>query len=438
MKSIRSGISLLFTFWLWGPGFAVGQDAQAAGTDLEKRVAALERELAEAKAKTSQPQSEQEEVAVSPDTPPPLRGVNDKPFLQSAWRRAFLGGYMELEYHSFRNETLGVPRGFRAHRANLFAYADVTDSVRFGSEIEFENEEPGEDLEVKVEMAWADWTLFEELSLRGGALLVPLGRINVNHDGPVRDITERPLVSTFVIPSTLTEPGIGAHGQLGLSGPLSVTYEVYAVNGFRILDRDGELAAPITERAQLLREGRPSLGGDNNSAPAATGRVAFEIEKVLQAGGSWHVGTYDEKNDNTLSILAGDLALVQGPFALEGEIAWAGFERDAFARTAGIPDQFWGFYAQASASFIPEVLRRSLPRIFGNDGSRLTLVTRYDWVDLDGDRAQAIEPGVAFRPFADTVFKLSYRFGLVGLGVGSQTSGGMNDDGWVFSLSTYF
>lgn len=444
-----------------------GREAQPADElqALKRRVEALEREIAKTKAagdnpalaeKSAAPGAEAaapESMELTPpwrreslETPAPLRGVYDKPFLISAWRRAYFGGYTELEYHSFMDGVLGIPRGFRAHRTNLFAFAEVSDRVRFGSEIEFENEEQGEDLEVKVEMAFVDWILFEELTLRGGAILVPLGRVNVNHDGPVREITDRPLVSTFIIPTTLTEAGIGPRGAFNLTESFSINYEGYVTNGFQLLDRDGELAAPVTETEQLLREGRPSLGGDNNKSVAGTGRVAVNALKALEVGGSFHVGTYDERDDNLLSIVAGDLALVSGRdtheevvLGLEGEIAWDSFERDEFAKTAGVPEELWGFYVQGSASHMPRFLREAVPHVFDNEGSAFTLVLRYDWIDIDGDRAEAIEPGINFRPIADTVFKFSYRFGLQSLGIRNIPGRrGFDDDGFVFSLSTYF
>ena len=416
--------------------------------ELKRRLEVLEKELSGHGRKEGE---EKHEVAApsvelkppwareSLETPGPLRGVYDKPFLMSLWRRAYLGGYTELEYHGFQDGVLGVSRGFRAHRTNLFAFADVSDRVRFGSEIEFENEEPGEALEVRVEMAFVDWILFEELSLRGGALLLPLGRINVNHDGPVRELTDRPLVSTFVIPTTLTEAGIGPHGSVQLIESLSLSYEAYVTNGFRLLDRDGELAVPITEKEQLLRDGRPSLGGDNNKDVATTGRLAIRALDSLEIGGSWHVGSYDERGDNLLAIVSGDMAFAHGPFGLEGEVATAELERDSFARTAGVPERFWGFYVQASASHMPEALKKGVPHVFGNEGSRFTLALRYDWVNLDGDHGEAIEPGINFRPIADTVFKLSYRFGLQSLG--NQNVPGRSafeDDGFIFSLASYF
>ena len=390
------------------------------------------------------------------DTASPFRGVYDKPFLVGLWKRAYVGGYTEVEYHSFEDGIQGIPRGFRMHRTNLFLFTDIADRVRFGSELEFETEFDGtgnsSEIEVALEMAFVDWRIFNELTLRGGAILVPLGRINVNHDGPVRELTERPLVSRYVIPSTLTEAGIGAHGFVEPLETLAISYEAYLVNGFNILDANGSLSAAITEKEQLLREGRSSLGGDANDGVATTGRVAVELLRArssdlgfasqdLQAeiGGSWHVGTYDERGDNFLTIVAADAAVAYGIVSLEGEIALADFSRDAFAMTSGVPDRYWGYYVQAAVGGMPQLLRKSVPVLFDQPGAQVSFALRFDWIDLDGDRGTVIEPGITFRPVSDTVFKFSYRFSPNSFGVrGTPPTEEFDDEGFVFSLATYF
>jgi hypothetical protein len=441
-------------------------DSRAEIERLRERIEKLERDAAERRAPAApgepaapeakkEPEAPTRESSVDVhapwnreaiDTPPELRGVYDKPFLASLWRRAYLGGYTELEYHSFENGILGFPEGFWMHRTNLFLFSDVADRVRFGSEIEFENEfegSPSPNFEVAIEMAFVDWTIFEELKLRGGAILAPLGRINVNHDGPIRELTERPLVSTFVIPTTLTEAGVGPHGAFSLGDSLSLSYEAYAVNGFNLLSSDGELAVDVTEKEQLLREGRTSVGGDINSGIATTGRIGLQALKLFEFGGSWHVGTYDERGDNFLTIVAGDGAIVHeawgARFALEGEVAVASFQRDDFARSAGVPERFWGYYVQGSVGGMPGFLRQSVPYIFDDRGASLGFALRWDWVDLDGDQGAIIEPGVTFRPVADTVFKFSYKLTQLGIGIrGVPGREDIDDDGFVFSMSSYF
>lgn len=452
---------------------------EAGSGDLERRLAELRSELEvlekEVRAE-SQETGEGATASQEPDTrftpfwsreeldrPGPVRGVYDKPFLMSLWRRAHIGGYAELEFHSFEDGIQSIPRGFRMHRTNLFLFTELTERLHFGSEIEFETEFDGvtnsSEIEVALEMAFLDYKIFEELIIRGGAILVPLGRINVNHDGPVREFTERPLVSTYVIPTTLTEAGVGVVGAFELSDSLSISYQAYAVNGFDVLAADGTLAAPITRQEILLREGRSSLGGDVNDGVASTGRLALGFtgssasplpgdpgsapsgrsDVFLEVGGSWHAGTYDEHGDNFLTIVAADLALVYGMFSLEGEIALADFSRDVFATTSGVPDRFWGYYVQASAGGMPRVLRETVPYLFDDPGARVSMGLRFDWIDLDGDRGTVIEPGINFRPTADTVFKLSYRFAPNSFGIRSTPpTEEFDDEGFVFSLTTYF
>ena len=381
------------------------------------------------------------------DTPPELRGIYDKPFLTGLWRRSYFGGYYELEYHSEKDGIMNTPEGFRLHRTNLFFFTEVTDRVRFASELEFETEfegaETSDDIETKIEMAFVDWTIFQEFVIRGGALLVPLGRINVNHDGPIRLFTERPMVSTFVIPTTFTEPGIGAQGTINPTDALELSYEAYAVNGFNVLDADGELAAPLVDSQDLLSEARTSLGGDNNGNTTGTGRLGLTLFDAVEVGGSWHVGTYDERSDNILALVAADWGMSYSlsgfDFGLQGEAAIADFERDAFARSSGVPKEYWGYFVEGSVGRMPHFLRRTIPYVFDDEGSTFVLALRWDYVDLDGDRGEIIEPGINFRPATDTVFKLSYRFSLNS--VGNRDLPGRedwDDEGFVFSLSSYF
>ena len=85
------------------------------------------------------------------------------------------------------------------------------------------------------------------------------------------------------------------------------------------------------------------------------------------------------------------------------------------------------------------ITHRLVPYIFDDEGAALTAAVRYEYVDLDGDRGEALEPGVTVRPIADTVFKFSYRFGFKGVGIRNIPGGrGFDDDGFVFSLATYF
>src|SRR5262249_23587838 len=146
-----------------------------------------------------------------------------------------------------------------------FIYADVSEHVRFATEIEIEDAS-----EVEVEFAFVDYRIVEPINLRAGALLDPLGHFNLVHDAPINELTERPLVGTLVIPARLRELGAGAFGTLlgADSGFGQWTYEAYFTSGFKGLFDDGTAGFNTTTG---LQDGRAheSIGGtepfhDNN------------------------------------------------------------------------------------------------------------------------------------------------------------------------------
>src|SRR4030095_5490984 len=67
--------------------------------------------------------------------------------------------------------------------------------------------------EVQLCVAPLDIRFLDQLSLRGGIILVPMGRFNINHDAPTQDLTDRPLALTYIIPSTWFEAGVGPSGR---------------------------------------------------------------------------------------------------------------------------------------------------------------------------------------------------------------------------------
>jgi hypothetical protein len=97
-------------------------------------------------------------------------------------------------------------------------YAEVP-NLHVASEIEYEHGgavagDEETDGEIKVEFATVDLKAADALNLRAGVILSPLGRLNVFHDAPMLDLTDRPLVDRDIIPTTLSEAGVGFFGQI--------------------------------------------------------------------------------------------------------------------------------------------------------------------------------------------------------------------------------
>ena len=313
------------------------------------------------------------------------------------WRGggAAVGGYVDLELEA-RLESDELT--FDQHRLIPFIFAEITDRIHFGTELEFEH---GAD-EIKVEFAALDVAFADWLNVRGGIVLSPLGKFNLIHDSPVNDLTERPLVNRQIIPTTLSEAGFGLFGTLYPSESAVLTYEAYVVNGFDA----GILTAPAETR---LRSGRGSVETDNNAEKSVVGRIGFSPILGVEIGASAHHGVYAPDaqadrdalgldGDETLTIAAADAIFTRGPVEILGEAAWATLDAPA-----GAPDAQFGYYAQANLHF-----GQGLVGMFPH--SVFTAVGRWGEIDLDSDtdgaRQRRLTVGLNWRPVEETVFKL--------------------------------
>jgi len=367
------------------------------------------------------------------------QGLRDKPFLATGGPKAYLGGYFDIEYRDAEN----ARHDFRFHRLIPFIYADIHERIQFATEIEIEDGG-----EVSVEFAFIDLKIIEPANFRGGVILEPLGKFNLIHDSPINDLTDRPLVSQFVIPTTFHEIGVGLFGNLTPpEAEWDVKYEVYLTSGFKGLDDAGNTAISVNNGLRDARAAEESLGtrsyDDINNSFAGVGRVSVSPLLGTEVGISAHTGTYDESSENNLTIVAVDglytipqfrvADVPVGPIEVLGEAAYDFIERDDLARASGIPGDLWGYYGQVNYHFMPSFLTDNLPELFLPE-STFTLVGRWDHVDLDEARRYRVTTGLNFRPIESTVFKFDYQMNW-GSGTAPETT---DDDAFVFSLASYF
>jgi hypothetical protein len=375
------------------------------------------------------PVSAQEEQDTVSTTARPFveGGAYDKPYLTRLLGRTAIGGYAEAHARWEQADGVTEEMGFELKRWNIFTSTQVNDFIRMGAEVEFE--ELAE--EITIEFAAIDVAIHPSFTLRAGAILSPLGRFNLSHDSPRNEFTDRPLVSTEIIGTALTEPGLGALGQFGLGGAGRFTYELYAVNGFH----DGLINdSPDGTRIPV---GKKNFE-DNNASPAVVGRIAWSPALGYELGVSGHRGAYnvffldgeqvEERND--LAIWAVDMEASVAGLELSGEAVTANLD---------IPPGLEGIYASGQRGLYVQAVRE-----FGRGwvptmpGSFFEVGTRYDVVDFDsdliGDSAQRVTVGLNFRPTEDTALKLDYvrgstrdRFNNLG-----------EEAGVLFSIATYF
>ena len=402
------------------------------------------------------------------------RLVYAKPFVSAP--KAIVGGYFDIQYRSHRKGVLegygnGTTNGFDQQRFVPFIYADITEHVKFASELEIEHGIRGtSDNEISLEFAHIDYLVNEPINIRGGIVLIPIGKFNLLHDSPLNDLTDRPLVSRLVIPSTMSETGAGFYGTFypGRTGKLD--YELYVTTGPCGYNKDGEPRVNEGSGTKNSRQRKCASddGLDINNGKAVSGRVAFSPMLGVEVAGSSYYGNQSPTSYNPLSIHAIDWTLQRGPFEIIGEAAWAyargnsraippvpgqtpfnGFAPGALLTgintlnpLAAPPQRLHGFYLQGNYHFMPAFLTKLSPKRFG-EGSTFTAVVRYDLVNLNMDnRAESegqleqISFGLNYRPVEDAVFKISYQYMPKSFNPNSGER--IHDGALVVSAATYF
>ncbi|HSQ90676.1 MAG TPA: hypothetical protein VLM19_00725, partial [Nitrospiraceae bacterium] len=305
----------------------------------------------------------------------------------------------------------------------------------------------------------------EPFNMRGGIVLIPIGKFNLLHDSPLNDLTDRPLVSQFVIPSTMSETGAGFYGTFypGRTGKLD--YEFYYTTGPCGYNSDGSPRVNEETGTKNSRQRKCASddGLDINNGKAVSGRLAYSPMLGVEVAGSSYYGNQSPYSYNPLSITAIDWTLQKGPFEIIGEAAWAyargnsraipgntiGFSPGALLTgvntlnpSAFAPQRMQGFYIQGNYHFMPAFLTKLSPKRFG-EGSTFTAVIRFDDVNLNMDntgpsmgRMQQISFGLNYRPVEDAVFKISYQYLPETFNV--NTSQQIHDQALVISAATYF
>ena len=372
-----------------------------------------------------------------PDSLTVQDAVYDRPFISLGQTATAIGGYLEGNTNYFSED--GVSEGFsmEMRRFNIFLYSTIIPRVKFLAELEFEH---GTE-EIALETAQVDFEFNPALVFRAGVILVPIGAYNQNHDSPKWDFVERPLVSTQIIPSTLSDVGFGLNGKL-FSNSLMFTYDAYIVNGLSdgiILNEEGRT---------FLQSGKSEdvLGEDNNGSPSVTGRVAARYRNLGEIGLSYYRGIYNSyrvegeqvEEKRNVRIFAIDFNSEILKVKINGEFAFNSIDVPAdIAEIYG--EKQWGGYVE----ILYPLLRRKL---FGFENASLNAGVRLERVDYnDGtfsttgenifDDVNALAFSLAYRPSENTVLRANYRHHWIRDNLGNPA---VKSAGFQFGIATYF
>jgi len=333
--------------------------------------------------------------------------IYNRPFIL-ANKATALGGYVEGNTNYWSED--GISEGFsqELRRFNIFTFAQIHPKIQFLSELEFEH---GTE-EIAIETAQLDFNFNPALNFRAGIVLPALGLVNTNHDSPNWEFVERPLSSTNLIPTTLSEVGFGFFGKFFPSTQSIISYNVYLVNGLQdgvILNGEGRthLESGKSEEA---------FGEDNNGSPAANIRVSFAHRKVGEIGFSTYLGTYntpalegaeiDERR--RLGIFACDFQFNIQQLTVQGEGVMVSVQ---------VPEDVTDLYASHQhggfVDFIYPVVKGS---IFGFKKSIVNLAARLEYNDYYAnagpsngeDDIKGMSLGLGWRPKSGTIVRANY------------------------------
>ena len=137
-------------------------------------------------------------------------------------------GYGEMLLENFAGENESGVGGAPTTRLDFLRHILYTgyrfnDRFLFNSEIEIEHSN-----EVSVELAIIDYRASNNLTLRAGMILLPLGLVNEFHEPTVFVGARRPETEQRILPTTWRENGVGVLGSAGI-----VSFRAYVTNGLR-------------------------------------------------------------------------------------------------------------------------------------------------------------------------------------------------------------
>ncbi len=380
---------------------------------------------------------------IKPDTTGTLLNMDavyNRPFMQFGKVPVAVGGYMETNTSYFQTDGVSDGFSFQIPRLTLFVSASIKQRIKFLTEIEFE--EGGR--EINIEFASVDIEFHPLANFRAGIIMNPIGSFNQNHDGPKWEFVNRPLSSTTIIPSTFSNVGMGFFGKYALNDWVWA-YEAYLTNGF-----DDKIIQNGENRTWLpaTKDNGERFNESFNGSPLVTAKFAVKHKYIGELGLSWMGGIYNKFKQDGLKLDSKrrvDLMAVDYNNTLPKLKTYINAEY--VMSLIDVPNTYTQQFGSRQQGFFVDVVQPVLKRrIFNWESSTLSVAFRTEYVDYNvgrfestnsriADHIIALSPAISFRPFAQTVLRLNYRYEWHTDILGNPPSKTM---GFQFGISSYF
>lgn len=295
----------------------------------------------------------------------------------------------------------------------LFGYK-FNDKTQFVTEIELEHVN-----EIFVEQAFVNYNVGDNISLRGGLMLVPMGIINEYHEPTTFNGTERPAVDNVIVPTTWRELGIGVTGR---SNELSIGYQAYIFNGFASTNLNGEGGLNgLLQGSNGLRGGRQKGIRSTIDSPTLSTKLEYYGIPGLRIGLSGYFGSTQAEDDAeelegaNIDIAMGglDFRYAYKRFSARGQFIYSALsDTEAYNNATGsdLGSALQGWYLEAGYNLLP-----------ASKQQRLVAFTRYEDYDThastegsllrnDAYNRTDITTGLSYHIAPGVVVKGDYQF----------------------------
>lgn len=245
----------------------------------------------------------------------------------------------------------------------LFGYK-FNDQVQFVTEVEVEHVE-----EVYIEQAFVNYNVANNVNLRGGLMLVPMGIINEYHEPTTFNGTERPAVDNAIVPTTWREIGIGVSGKIN---EISLGYQAYVFNGFKSTESDDAGGANgFLKGSNGLRSGRQKGIQSTVDSPTFSGKVEYYGFSGLRLGLSGYYGKTQAADDVEeldganigISMVGFDARYAYQRFTARGQFIYASLtdtEDYNLLTEKDLGSALMGWYAEAAFNLLPVANKQKL------------------------------------------------------------------------------
>lgn len=369
-----------------------------------------------------------------------MDAVYNRPFLTMQKVPVAVGGYVEANWQHLGTDGISEGHQFQMRRLTLFVASGISRRIKFLSEIEFEDGTK----EINIEFASVDIEFHPLFNLRGGIVMNPIGAFNQNHDGPKWEFVDRPISATEMLPATWSNVGFGVYGKLYKDNWV-YAYETYLTNGFDdriILNGENKTFLPASKA-------NPDRFEESfNGVPLLTAKAAVRNRSIGELGVSYMGGVYNKFQEDgllfdrkrRLHVLAVDFNTTL-PFTktwISTEWAWVNVD---------VPDTYSQQYGTRQTGGFIDLVQPVLKRSFlGFENSVINVSLRSEYVDWNLGRFRetntniredfvSVVPGISWRPTAQTVVRLNYRYNWKTDMFGNPAS---RTAGFQFGFSSYF